>query len=440
MSMEANEMWAAVYNAFDPQQTPWEERAEEFYVERHDRPLERLRMGLADSALPLKAIIPGHRGAGKSWALAHLARALAGRFFIVWLDVEKSTDIFNVNHVEVLFLMGVAAFRTAEQAGLRPDRAPLERLVESLETLVREETSREGFRINLDRVLEGVATVGLGATAAGAGPVGAAVAGAAALLRALPFTLGISGEVVRRLEVKPRITEILGRLNDLLDEVRHWAERPLLLLVDGLDKVELAQAREVFAESRVLYEPACHVVYTVPLLLYYSPHLASARQLFAVHEFPNVRLFPRRQYDKRVEEGYALMRRVVEKRLRALGLEPEEVITPEALDRLIGMSGGVMRELIHLMRDASLQVRMDGKERIDEAVAAESIYRLRRQYAAGLSLPYYEELKRVHETGKPTGTEICDELLRNLYILGYSNDELWYAIHPNVLPLIEGVR
>jgi hypothetical protein len=429
--MDADVLWRAVYNAFDPQQSPWEEQAAQFYVERYDRPLARLMLELTDSARPLKAIVPGHRGAGKSWALADLARRLADQFFIVWLDVERSTDIFSVNHVEVLFLMGVAAFRAAVQAGLHPDRARLEELVESLETLVREQTGAQDFRVDLDKVLEGVIAVGLGMAATGAVPVGVAVAGAAALLRAVPFSLGVNEETVRRLEVKPHIAEIVARLNRLLDDVRHAAQHPVLMLVDGLDKIELEQARAVFAESLVLREPDCHIVYTVPILLYYSPDFSSARQLFATCEFPNVRLYRQRQAKAQDEAGYALMRQVVTTRLRALGVEPGDVIAPEALDRLIEMSGGVMRELIGLVRDASLQVRLAGQDRIDEAIAAQAIYRLRRQYAAGLS-----ELKRVHETGRRTDTEICDKLLQNLYILGYANDRLWYAVHPNVRPLI----
>ena len=39
--MDADVLWRAVYNAFDPQQSPWEEQAAQFYVERYDRPLAR---------------------------------------------------------------------------------------------------------------------------------------------------------------------------------------------------------------------------------------------------------------------------------------------------------------------------------------------------------------------------------------------------------------
>lgn len=434
------ETWKRVLNAFDPRQAPWDKEAAQWYVERSDRPLNRLAERLVSSSFPVKAIVTGHRGSGKSWALAHLARnpQIADQFLVVWLDVERSTDIFNVNHVEVLFLMGLAAFKAAQNLGFQPNRKYLEALVDSLTTLVRQETSNEGFRINLDEVLGAVIAIGLGVAAAGAGPVGAAVAGMGALLKGLPITLGLSSETVRRIEVRPRIAEIVNRLNDLLEEIRRTASRPLLMIVDGLDKIELEQARVVFAESRILQEPACHILYTAPILLYYSPDLASARQLFATYEFPNVRLFHQGNQEQRDKQGYGFLREVVQTRLRKLGLDPDEVVKPEALDELVAMSGGVVRELILMMQEAAAEVLANGLDCVDLAVARRVIYWLRRQYAAGLSLPYLEELRKVHETGRPTGTEICDKLLQNLYILSYANDDLWYAVHPNVLPLLEG--
>ncbi len=132
------------------------------------------------------------------------------------------------------------------------------------------------------------------------------------------------------------------------------------------------------------------------------------------------------------------MREVVRTRLEKLGLDPDELVDPAALDELVAMSGGVVRELVLLMQEAAIEAMVNGRDHIDLTIARKVIYWLRRQYSAALSLPYLEELKKVHETGRPTGTEICDKLLQNLYILSYANDDLWYAVHPNVLPLLEG--
>jgi len=80
-----------------------------------------------------------------------------------------------VNHVEILFLMGVAAFKAAQDLRLQPDRKYLDGLIDSLTTLVREETGNNRFAINLDEVLNAVIAIGLGAIGAGATTLGAAI-------------------------------------------------------------------------------------------------------------------------------------------------------------------------------------------------------------------------------------------------------------------------
>ena len=441
-----DEFWSSIYNAFDPWRPLFGKELELYFVPRTDLPPENnplygMRVEFTESRLPLKILLTGHRGSGKTSALADLVNQLGDQFFVVWLDVERNTDIFNVNHVEVLFLMGVVAFKVAEAAlEKKPDRALLDSMVDSLNTLVQEQTGKGEFKIDVDKILDNVVSFGLGFAAALPSPITATMTGLALALKGVRFTLGLSEETVRKLEVKPKISEIAAKLNDLLAEIQQKADRRILFIVDGLDKVEVEQARAIFAESLVLREPLCHMVYTAPILLYYSTDFSGARQLFTTYEFPNVRLHERGNRDKLNSKGYELMRQVVYKRLRALELVPGDVIWEGALNNLITKSGGVMRELISLMRDACVKARLMGRAMIDEEIAEKAIYSSRRKYAAGLSEPYFEELKKVLELGMPTGSEICDKLLQNLYVLGYANYDLWYDVHPNVLPLITGVE
>ncbi len=439
--MNVRETWTKVFNAFDPRQAPWDEQAAQWYVERSDRPLIRLAERLASSSLPVKAIVTGHRGSGKSWALAHLVRTpqFADRFLVVWLDVEHSADIFNVNHVEILFLMGVAAFKAAQDLRLQPDRKYLDGVMDSLTTLVREETGNNRFAINLDEVLNAVIAIGLGAIGAGATTLGAAIAGAGGPVQRASLHPGHqqrNGAPDRGPAAHYRNCESAER-----PAGRNPPPRPSPSPAGGgragqnrtgpgpgpsSPRAEFSRSRHAISSTRP------------PILLYYSPDFASARQLFAAYEFPNVRLFHRESRERRDEQGYAFMREVVRTRLEKLGLDPDELVDPAALDELVAMSGGVVRELVLLMQEAAIEAMVNGRDHIDLTIARKVIYWLRRQYSAALSLPYLEELKKVHETGRPTGTEICDKLLQNLYILSYANDDLWYAVHPNVLPLLEG--
>jgi hypothetical protein len=354
-----DEFWSPIYNAFDPWRPLFGEELKLYFVPRTDLPTENnplygMRVEFTESRWPLKVLLTGHRGSGKTSALADLVDQIGDQFFIVWLDVERSTDIFNVNHVEVLFLMGVVAFRIAEATlEKKPNRALLDSMVDSLNTLVQEQTGKKGFEVDVDKILDSVVSFGLGFAAAIPSPVTATMAGLALALKGVRFTLGLSEEAIRKLEVKPKIAEIVAKLNDLLVEIQHKADKQILFILE---------------------------------------------------------------------------------------LVPEDIIGEGALNNLIAKSGGVMRELISLMRDACVKARLMGCTRIDEEIAEKAIYSSRRKYAAGLSEPYFKELRKVLELERPTGSEICDKLLQNLYVLGYANKDLWYDVHPNVLPLITGVE
>ena len=134
------------------------------------------------------------------------------------------------------------------------------------------------------------------------------------------------------------------------------------------------------------------------------------------------------------------MREVARRRLRTLGYEPDKVVSRNALSLMVKMSGGVMREMVSLMREAVVQAEISEERQITLRAARAAVYKLRRQYAAGLRQEHYETLENFLSTGLPAQSSVSDDMLRNLYILSYINDQLWYDVHPNVRPLLEGIK
>jgi hypothetical protein len=85
-----------------------------------------------------------------------------------------------------------------------------------------------------------------------------------------------------------------------------------------------------------------------------------------------------------------------------------------------------------------VSAKREGKPSIQLGEARKAVYFRRRQYAMGLRKPDYDELESFLESGRPSDTEVFNRLVENLYILIYTNDDVWYDVHPNVLPLITG--
>lgn len=391
-----------------------------------------------------RVLLLGHRSSGKSTEMVKLSTELAQRFnyLVVRIDLTQNLEIGKVNPIEVLFLLGSAVYKVALQELEREPEAELfDRLVGNLETLVREYTESKTFAVDKKGLLDNLVCFGAGLLA---GPVAAGMTKAIIELATRPFKFasGTNIQLARKLEVQPRVREILTTLNEIITDVQKKGQRQVFLIVDGLDRVPtMEMARYVFAENEEWLDgPTCNVLYTAPIMLYYSPLFGHVRSNFHALPFPNVKVHEPHQLDRPGaldEDGYDVMRAVVHKRLlRPLGLEPEQVIASQALDHLIEMSGGVMRDLVRLMREATVKAELASQRWIDLEIVGQTVLGMRRDYQASLNVVYRRELTEVLKTHEVTGSEKCDELLLGNYVLSYVNDDIWFDVHSVILSLL----
>jgi DNA polymerase III delta prime subunit len=402
---EYHQLWKPIAAAFDPQKAIEIGDRQGYYVERPDSPLWTMVNHLRLTPdVPRKILLTGQRGSGKTSELARLATELLDEFAVVWLDVEEELETFEFGAIEVM--VGMA--RQLDQA-----------------LKLRKEFNQ--FRDTLFSYAEerGKETVGK--------------------LTSKPVEyLGIDigrvffqREVKQRLERPPVLREIVSSLNLLIKQAQDKARKPLLMIVDGLDKVDLDLARRLFVHNDLLAQPRCHIVYAIPFSLYFSVGRQEASdQGYLPRYLPN--LHPNKASHR------ALLRRVVLVRL------PESetgLITRPALDELVRMSGGMMRDLIMLVNHSILECLSARTKQIDKAIARRAIATARLDKARELAYEYYwEELayaQRTHQLTDRTANEydaegqvrtflICDRLLQGRHIVNYANDNPWYDVHPVV--------
>jgi hypothetical protein len=456
------QFWRPIINDFRPVGQIRPEDVDRFFVDRKEGDptrsmVQRLKLSLQNSLgqpNPYKALLTGHRGSGKSWELMRLGQELAGDFFVVWFDAELSLTE-KANHFDVLLGMGLAVHAVAEATGLTPNTGLTNELVKSLAKFVRKYEERKGFSLRLDQLLKQVFAIALvsGATAlagpAGAVAAGAAVIGANQVFKAVRLELNVRDELVRTLELPANRQEVIGALNNIIEGVRDRAKKPLLIITDGLDKVPATRARSLFADSNLLTEPACALVYAAPIEFY---HRLSAAQ--AMNRFDDYQLLPNPPVQKRPptgdhwklerspdEDSLQVMWKVAATRLQARGKTVDEIIAPGALSLLARTSGGVMRELVRYFRDAATYAQMRDRLQIDEAIVRDAINQQRQGVAVGLNFDHREALRRVLRQGTLSGGQheaVEDELLASLHLLSYQDDggNSWFDAHPNVLPIL----
>jgi hypothetical protein len=244
------------------------------------------------------------------------------------------------------------------------------------------------------------------------------------------FISGTDEKIVRKLEVEPHVEGMVEHLNRLIADVESRAQRPLALIVDGLDKIRDPDLIALnFADKKFLADPVCRVIYAAPIEVYYSQRFAGVRGRFPILPFPNVKLRTSDIPPQKVSEGYAVMRDVVRRRIDSLDLRFHDVIDPSAVDTLIEASGGVMRDLITLVQDATTKAEIAGRTQIDQQAASKAVLGRRQLYDVQLIPRYRTVLDQVRATHSRTDHEECDELLRANLVLSYINDKVWFDAH-----------
>ncbi len=254
----------------------------------------------------------------------------------------------------------------------------------------------------------------------------------------------LSGSLATLLEIIREFTESIAdaiRTKEVLPD-----DKKVILLVDSLEKmhgeglesgtladpviVSLRNMVSQHAES--LFLDGFHLVYSIP------PYLLKLVPTFENHVDDVCHLTTGHLYEKRSitpdEIGLSAFREIITKRYHAWN----EILTPDALDRLALSSGGDLREYFRLIDKTiiSAATRQNVNFPIDET---SDIITLARQTQARNYLPLPDDVKKrlnktmssfepAVETEDHLDSMVRDMNLRRL--LMFRNGEDWYLPHP----------
>lgn len=414
------------YLAFDPLRPLSGLQLKSYYVGREPNPIDRIRhilLRAPDS--PDKILFTGHRGCGKSTELNRLLEdpEIQKTFLVVPFSLADVLDPLDLGYVDLLVAIEAGLYRAARQAEVQID----ERLTGLLERFWLPQSEPVGFlrpeRISsldlLDLWFEGLV-----------GPYGK--------LR----LEAVTREYLRQ-ALAHRVSDLVTHIALLASLVRTQLNRSILVAIDDLDKPDIATAQELFyRHATALTQPPCKIIYTIPIALLYTAEFRSvARSFSGWFILPNIKVWNRNGTP--CEEGRRIMKDMVARRMDL------RLIEPEALEFLIGMSGGVMREMTTLMQLACNEARVMGKAEIDLPIAESAVATIRNEYQRSLRAEHYSQLRLVHQDKRVREIHRAQrrpdeeeselallELLHNLSILEYSNKDSWWDVHPIVQTLL----
>ncbi|HET90451.1 MAG TPA: hypothetical protein ENN99_06910 [Chloroflexi bacterium] len=382
-----------------------------FYVNRPGNPVAELEQALLAPFYRMpKYFFSGHRGCGKSTELRRLAvnPEIRAKYWPIHFTIRDEADVNNLDYRDVLLAIGGQIYRQYRAGGGRLPKQLLSEL--------------DQFRGQVEKEI--TITPGRLAGSEVEGKLDGFFAQAGLKLKLEPRVRTAVRQVI-----EADITGLIELLNTVSTTIYAKTERWPLVLIDDLDKPDLARACEIFYDHRgVMLQPNIAIVYTVSSPLFYSPQFEAIRDQAVF--LPNVKLHPRRRADERDADGYCTMADFVHRRVHP------DLIAQDALDEAIQISGGVFREMCRVMRYAIGRARVKAASRIELDDVQRAGSEIRNEYRRILTAEQRALLREVHAHNRLDHPDALAPLMQMLAVLEYRNDENWCDVHPALLPLL----
>ena len=270
------------------------------------------------------------------------------------------------------------------------------------------------------------------------------------------ITANLRAEPSQRQKIRERVNPytitLIEALNDFIKDAKNnlpSGYSQLVLIADNLDRiVPIAQEdgrsnhEQIFLDrSELLQALDCHLVYTVPISLLYSNRAVDIANIYG-----NAPVLPmimvQTPENESSQKGINKVMEVLQKRLSSIDASLSIVDMfeqREALEQLYLMSGGHVRNLLLLMKEA---IKYTNAKTISNRALQRSISELRNTYRNTVFANEWEALAKVYHSKQIENEPLYRGLLFNRCILEYryldehGNSKVWYDIHP----LIKGIK
>lgn len=387
---------------------------------------------LSDPGGKMHFLLVGFRGCGKSTELNKLKSEIEGTFLVANLQLQQELDLNTVGYVDILLLMMEKLFDIAQINNIAISKSYLKSIKNWTST---EEIEKvRGFSSEFE------SEVG--------------VSGELGIPFFSKFFATLRNVSKLNYEAKKTITEVVERqlsdlinnCNDLIREIKlnlhKIGKKGLLLIVEDTDKLLLDRSEDLFFKySPVFASLNTHTVFTFPIALQCNPRATLATAHFDdCFELPMVMIKNRQGFET---DGTVALKKVIEKRIGS------SLFEEKVLEKAIAMSGGCLRDLFRIVRDAADSAIEKGHPKItidDCDTALRSLKKSFKNLIAEKRIDrevlvstqtYLDVLVSLFKSSDKQllNTEADLDLRHNLCILGYDGDG-WYDVHPIVVEIL----
>ena len=369
----------------------------------------------------------GHRGCGKSTELLRLQKKWEERFFVVYFPVTELLDANDVAFSDLFLTIAMKVAQTFHDARMPLNQKLLGNVEEFTASVIRESTQTSDSQIGVD-------------TEAAAGVQIPFFANLKARITSQLQAATQHKETIRRIFERD-ITRLITDTNLLLDDARSQlrtraaksASGPedLLIVLDNLDRLPPdVGERLVFQHGDFLKQIRAHIIYTVPVSVLHSPK--GLGRIFPEHDMlPMVKVF--RHHRKKLHLDWSASGVEALMSTAAKRVDTEAVFeSRDCVLELARYSGGCLRHLMQLIRDACQTAHARKADKVSAADTEDALRRMQFDFERMIPPEHYPVLAEVARTKRVPNDDLGRQTLYNLTVLEYDGQKRWNYVHPVV--------
>ncbi|MBA3946770.1 MAG: AAA family ATPase [Herpetosiphonaceae bacterium] len=407
-----------VLRFFDPKEPLSGQSLRSWFMPRAGSPRTRLKIALIRQYdKPQKVLLIGHRGSGKTTELNKLAEEIQGHFHVIGFNVLDITGRTNLEYEDLMRAISTQVTRNCIEHQLMqsPLAQPLHRQWEELRDWWQQVVSGVEFQ-----------------PAAAEADVRLQVKALLSQVEVSARQSSLTREAIKE-QINLQMPELIQRLNWVIEQAESHGKPRVLIVVEGLDKVDLQSALSIFRDhAPTITAPTCSMIYTFPIALrhtddYNSIHLSFPEVCF----LPNITT---QHSDHSTDpDGLSMMRKLVLARMEAA------LIEDQALQLIVETNGGIPVWLVFLMRSAALYAleRDEHATMITTADAQKAIKDLRQNLLTPLTRHDVQVLRERHHDRLLFSDPDEQRLMYNGSLIDYGNGESWCDAHPALWSVLE---
>ncbi|MGP8329722.1 MAG: hypothetical protein ACT6FF_05345 [Methanosarcinaceae archaeon] len=367
-----------------------------------------------------KQLITGHRGCGKSTELKQLqARLRQEKYFAIYIDIESTLDIGDLNYLDVLVAITRSAIEATHQEKIKINAM----LMKNLENWFTERILTEEDKLDVKTSVKAEASVE--AKIPFLMKIMAAISG--------QIQSGSSRKLTLRRKFEQNLSQFILHVNEIIDNInaqllkKKW--HGLVLIIDGMEKMHYHEREDGQSSHSVLFvehaeqlkAPHCSLIYTVPISLLFNRNLGDSFSDTDVIPMVKTQLMPG---EKPYPEGVNALQDLIQRRVNLAAVFEN----PPDIEELIKFSGGSVRDLLRLLRFTCDET----DTKISTAHVQSAIRRMAINYDKLIQEDDLELLHKIDETHLLPQDEKTARLLYLRVVLEYQNHKRWPGLHPAV--------